>query len=139
MSRSDIETVASLLEPLNGDLVRELAQRGEEFAEPDAEVVFRAAEGVELGPFRGFDGLISGWREWLSTFASYHFVVEDAFQHGDAVVVLVRQSGRTIHEGVEVPSSPSAAVFTVRDGRVARIAFYLDRTEAARKEGFELP
>jgi ketosteroid isomerase-like protein len=135
--------------PLDGDLVEQLADEdvvhelgelGKELAEPDAEVVFRAADGaVQLGPFYGFDGLIAAWREWLSTFGSYRITVEDAFQHGDRVVVLVRQSGRTIHGGVEVPSSPSAAVFSMRDGRVASIAFYLDRTEAAAAEGFDLP
>ena len=60
-------------------------------------------------------------------------------EEGERVIVLVRQKGRTIHGGVEVPSSPSAAVVTVREGRLAGAAFYLDRTQAARDEGFELP
>lgn len=150
MSRSDVEVVETLMAPLRGggdlvelladeEVVRGLGELGKDLAEPDAEVVFRAAGGVEFGPFRGLDGLIAGWREWLSTFASYRIEVEQVFQHGDDVVVLVSQSGRTIHGGVDVPSSPSAAVFAMRDGRVARIAFYLDRTEAAKVEGFDLP
>ena len=149
MSRNDVEAVSELLAPLSGDLVQllqdedfigRLREAAGHLADPDAPVRFHAAEGVALDTdYRGFDGLIAGWREWLSTFASYHFELEDLFQEGDRVIVLVRQTGRTIHGGVEVPSSPSAAVFTVRDGRLTEAAFYLDRTLAARQEGFELP
>ncbi|MEX2193685.1 MAG: nuclear transport factor 2 family protein [Thermoleophilaceae bacterium] len=149
MSPSGLESVAALLAPLRGDLVQllgddafvaRLRELAEPLAEPDAPVTFHAAEGVDLGrDYRGFDGLIAGWREWLSTFASYHFELEDVFQQDDRVIALVRQTGRTIHGGVDVPSSPSAAVFTLREGRVAEAAFYLDRAQAARAEGFELP
>ena len=146
MSHSGAAIVDELLA---GDLVQllhddafmeRLREVARPLADPDAPVTFHAADGVALrNDYRGVDGLIAGWREWLSTFASYHFELEDLFQQGDRVIVLVRQKGRTIHGGVEVPSSPSAAVLTVRDGRLAGAAFYLDRTQAARDEGFELP
>lgn len=149
MSRSDTEVVVRLLEALDGDLVeilsdpervRAIGELAAPLGEPDARITFHGADAVVLpGELRGFEGLIAGWREWLSTFASYSFDLERVFQDGDRVIVLVRQRGRTIHGGVEVPSSPSAGVFTIRDGRVARVAFYLDRTQAAKAEGFELP
>lgn len=149
MSRSGVEVVSQLLAPLSGDLVQllqddvfieTLRDVAKPLADPDAPVAFHAAEGVALeNDYRGVDGLIAGWREWLSPFASYHLEWEDLFQEGDRVIVLVRQKGRTIHGGVEVPSSPSAGVFTLRDGRLAEAAFYLDRTQAARDEGFSLP
>jgi ketosteroid isomerase-like protein len=146
VSSSGDEIISELLA---GDLVQlldddafieRLREVARPLADPDAPVTFNAADGVALtDDYRGVDGLIAGWREWLSTFASYHFELEDLFQEGDRVIVLVRQKGRTIHGGVEVPSSPSAAVLTVRDGRLAGADFYLDRAQAARDEGFELP
>lgn len=149
MAHGDIDGVGALLARLNEDLVELLAddafvgsvaEHAAPFIEPDAAVVLHAAEGVTLGgSYRGLDGLIAAWREWLSPFASYRFTVESIFRDGDRVVVLVQQTGRTVHGGVDVPSSPSAAVFTMREGRVARMAFYLDRAEAARAEGFALP
>jgi ketosteroid isomerase-like protein len=42
---------------------------------------------------------------------------------------LVRDFGRRAGMTAEV-SVLSAAVWTVRDGRIARVAFYLDRSEA---------
>ena len=149
MSRPEVEFVDSLLAPLDGDLVRLLADDeliarlrtlSEGRVDPRAEVFFRAAGGgAVLGPLYGFDGIIAGWREWLSTFASYRLEFEDLFHDGHRVISLVRQTGRTIHGGVEVPSSPSAAIFDITDGVLTRAAFYMDRGDAAREEGFQLP
>lgn len=146
--RQDVGIIEALLAPLSGDLVelladeefvRALGERAAPLIEPDAPVTFHGADAVVLGgQYRGFAGLVAGWREWLSTFAAYHFVVEDAFREGDRIVVLVRQKGRTIHGDVEVPSSPSAAVFTLREGRLCAAAFYLDRAEAAKTEDLDL-
>ena len=147
-SPDHVELVRVLLQPLEEDLVEVFADEAAleglregaaSLIDPEAEIIFQAAANVALGPFRGVDGLLAGWREWLSSFASYRVNVEDVFEHGDQVISLVRQIGETLHGGVGVPSPPSAAVFTVRDERIVRIVFYLDRTEAAEAEGFELP
>lgn len=142
------EILGTFLGPLDSDLVELFAD--EETAlrlrdavghlvHPDAEIAFRGADGVVLGPFRGVDGLIEGWREWLSPFAEYRVSLEERFVHGDRMISLVSQTGRTRHGGVPVPSPPSAAVWTLRDGLLARVVFYMDRAEAAEAEGFELP
>jgi ketosteroid isomerase-like protein len=116
---------------------RELRELWAPHVDPEMEVVFEPPGLVP--PQRGLDGLLEGWRLWVEQWASYRVEFENVFEDGDRLVALVRQVGRTIHGGVDVPSSPSAAVWTVRNGRIARMAFYLDRTVAARKEGFELP
>ena len=148
MSRDTLDVIQGFLAPLAGDLVQTLGDEeavarlrelGAEFIAPDAEIVFIGAEDVVLGPLRGVEGILEGWQEWLSTFASYRIDIEDVRQHGDRVILFVRQAGRTLHGDVEVPSSPSAAVFSMRGGRIVRIAFYLDRHGAAKAEGFELP
>jgi ketosteroid isomerase-like protein len=149
MSRDRLQVIQPLLAPLSEDLVELFADQ-ERLAvlrdvsapgvHPDFETTFLGAGGMVMaGPFRGLAGFFEGWRDWLSSFASYRVEVERVFEHDDRVIVLVRQTGHTIHDGVAIPSPPSAAVVTLREGRVARVAFYLDRAEAAEAEGFELP
>ena len=146
MSPSDLERVAALASFFSGDLVelfadedrlRELRERTEPIVEPDATTTFHPAGLMPTA--RGVDGLIEAWRTWVEPWASYRLDVERVFQDGDRVVVLVRQVGRTVHDHVDVPSPPSAAVFVMRNGRAARATFYLDRVAAAAEEGFELP
>lgn len=142
------EIVRTLRGPLDGDLVAlfaeeetllRLRESARHLVHPDAEIVFRGRNGVVLGPFRGVDGFIEGWREWLTPFAEYRVSLEQIIPAGDRVVSLVSQTGRTRHGGVPVPSPPAAAVWTLRDGQLARVVFYLDRAEAAEAEGFDLP
>lgn len=143
------EPVVRLFAPLAGaDLVplfadqdasATIAREAEELMDPAAEVVFIGVDGVVLDGLRGFEGLLAGWHEWLTPFSAYRFELDGIEEHGDRVAVLVRQTGTTVHGGVDVPSSPSAAIYTVRDGRIVRAAFYLDRAHAARSEGLDLP
>lgn len=148
VSPEQADLIRPFLEPLAGDLVelfadrerlRALAERAGPLLDPDLEVSFHGGGAPALaGRFRGIEGLVAGWRDWLGSFASYRVEIERVMRCGDRIVTLVRQTGRTIHGGVEVPGSPSAGVFDVRDGRIVRAAFYLDRVEAARAEGFDL-
>ena len=53
---------------------------------------------------------------------------------GERVVSLVRQVGKTKTGGVDVEAS-AAAVWTVRDGKLKRVEFHLDREAALRAAG----
>jgi ketosteroid isomerase-like protein len=53
---------------------------------------------------------------------------------GDEVVVLVRDYGRRAGMAVEV-SMVGASVWTVRDGKIAKTAFYPNRSEALEAVG----
>jgi ketosteroid isomerase-like protein len=72
--------------------------------------------------------------DWLEPWETYRVEVEDVIDAGDDVVVLVRDYGRRVGMTHEV-SVRSAAIWTVRDRKVARVAFYLDRTEALTAAG----
>jgi ketosteroid isomerase-like protein len=150
VSRADVELVMALSSVFAADVVelladeprvRQIMELAAPAMHPDAEISFVGAEGVGLlaNDFRGMPGLIAGWREWTSSWSSYRVEAETAFESRGRVVLLARQTGRTIHGDVEVPSAPSAAIFTIADGRITRAAFYLDRQQAAADEGFELP
>src|SRR5436190_16149906 len=106
------------------------------FFHEDVEIVapsFVAGEGVR---FVGLEGLRAGWLDWLEPWESYRVEVEDVIDAGDDAVVLVRDFGRRAGMTVEV-SVTGGAVWTVRDGRVVRVAFYLNRSEALKAVGLE--
>ncbi len=78
--------------------------------------------------FEGRAGLESTWSDWLETFTRVTLEMEAIEEIGDNVLTFVSQVGTTRH-GVEV-AQPSAAVWKFRDGRLARVEFYLDRDKA---------
>jgi ketosteroid isomerase-like protein len=88
----------------------------------------------ERQTFEGVEGLRVGWLEWLAPWESYRTEVEEAIDLGDRVFVLIRDFGRRASDTHEV-AQESAAVWTVRKRKVARIDFYLDRREALKAVG----
>ena len=138
----------------NVDLVQRL--------QPDPEVdfaqVFRDddmwADAVEVGAFYhpdvesvrpglpdgtiyiGLDGLRDMWLEWLAPWTTYRVEADDVIDLGDRVLVLAHVFGRLGGSQGEVENTV-ASVYTVRDGKIARAEFYLDRTEALKAVGLE--
>ena len=79
---------------------------------------------------RGLPALFETWREWLEPWERYWTEVEEFVDAGNSrVVVLLRDHGRPRGGGAEVVQS-AASVWTVDDGRIARIDFYLAWAEA---------
>ena len=106
------------------------------FFHEDVEIVapsFVAGEGVR---FVGLEGLRALWLDWLEPWESYRVEVEDVIDAGDDAVVLVRDFGRRAGMTAEI-SVVGGAVWTLRDGRVARVTFYLNRGEALKAVGLE--
>jgi ketosteroid isomerase-like protein len=79
--------------------------------------------------YAGLEGLRAAWLDWLDPWESYRTEVEDVIDAGDEVVVMVRDYGRRAGMAVEV-SVVGASVWTVRDGKIAKAAFYPNRSEA---------
>jgi len=82
------------------------------------------------------DGLIESWRDWLAPWATYRVEVEEAIDCGDQVLMLVYDFGRREPGAPEVKSR-NAAIWTIRDGKVARAEFYADRARARKDVGLE--
>src|SRR5689334_5790225 len=99
---------------------------------PDMEISFQPR--VDDQTFSGIDGLIEGWREWLSAWSSYYAELEGYVDAGDNVVMLVRLRGETRHDNVVI-EQPAAVVYTLEDGKVVRLAFHLDRRQALEEAG----
>jgi ketosteroid isomerase-like protein len=113
----------------------EMAAALEPFVEPEFEIEMI---GPEYQPqrlaYRGLDGYVEAWRDWLAPYESYRAELEEFVDAGDRVVLLVRQVGRT--KGPSVPiEAESAVVFVFRAGKLARLEFHLDRERARKAAG----
>jgi ketosteroid isomerase-like protein len=140
VSRRNVEIVRTV-QPSGVDLVALNREASEAFALPgsafaeDFESAFMTADApTRLGPFRGAEGFVAGWRDWLEPWARYEIEAEEFIDADDRVVVFARVRARTRRGNVEVEHAP-AAVWTVRDGLVRRVEFYLGRGEALEAAG----
>jgi ketosteroid isomerase-like protein len=140
MSKENVELVMAV-QPTGIDLVEFFSEEALAAATPFAEAAFAdefeahffAASGVEAEG-QGLDGLAAVWRDWLAPWASYRIDAEDFLDAGDEVVVLARVQGRTIRDSVLVEHSPGA-VWTISDGKITAVSFYLDRRDALNAAG----
>jgi ketosteroid isomerase-like protein len=143
MSQENVEIVRSLQPSAETDLVAlfrddataaALMEAVSPFFHEDVELIapgFVAGEGVR---FVGLEGFRAGWLDWLEPWESYRVEIENVIDAGDDVVVLPRDYGRRAGTTGEV-SVAGGAVWTVREGKVARVAFYLNRSEALEAVG----
>jgi ketosteroid isomerase-like protein len=111
--RFDPDGLESALELISEDFVAEVP--GSMSAEPD---VYEGHDGARRY-FAGFDGLIEDVR-----FEPIEFV-----EHGDAVIVWLRLTGRGAASGIEVEQH-AAVVTWVKDGRVTRMQPHPDMAAA---------
>jgi ketosteroid isomerase-like protein len=100
---------------------------------PDAEIVFATRSGPP-SEYRGMEGLVEGWRDWLAPWSRYELEVEGMLDGGDKVVADALLRGETRRGGVEIEQK-AAAVMTVADGKIVRVEFHLDRREAREAAG----
>jgi ketosteroid isomerase-like protein len=144
MSQENVELVRRLLGPFEqGDIAplfrdetiaATITAASAPFATSDFECVF-VREDVGRAAYSGLDGLRAAWLDWLEPWESYHPGVEDVIDAGnDRVVVLTRDQARPKGSSAETEFL-GAPVWTVRDGKVARIEFYWDRSEGLAAAG----
>jgi ketosteroid isomerase-like protein len=141
MSQENVEIVKAL-QPSGVDLVATVRAGPQAFADvpeslfaDDFEAAFVAHDaGAAIGPYRGAEGFVAGWLDWLEPWESYWIQADEFVDAGDQVIACVHIRGRTRRDGVEVEHAP-AAVWTLREGVVRRVDFYLERDEALRAVG----
>jgi ketosteroid isomerase-like protein len=143
MSKQNVELVRGLLPSSDTDLValfREettataLAEAVAPLFHEDFEAVVQDWAPGQQVRYAGLEGFRAAWLDWLDPWESYRTEVEDVIDAGDEVVVLVRDYGRRAGMAVEV-SMVGASVWTVRDGKIAKTAFYPNRSEALEAVG----
>ncbi|HEX3433533.1 MAG TPA: nuclear transport factor 2 family protein [Solirubrobacteraceae bacterium] len=86
--------------------------------------------------YPGLDGLRAGWLAWLAPWATYRAEIIEAIDCGDRVLLLVHDFGRREGSAEEIRGN-NAAVWTVREGKIARAEFHTGRDEALKAVGLE--
>jgi len=105
------------------------------FFHPDCECILHLP-GAEPAVYVGLDGWRKGWGDWLGPWVSYRSEIEELLDVGERVVVLDRDYARREPGAPEI-GQIAAAVWTVRDGKVARAEFYAHRSEALKAVDLE--
>ena len=77
----------------------------------------------------GIEGLADAWRDWLRSWTSYRFEVEDVLDGGEKIVVVKIGRGKQ-RPGAPETSLRRAAIWTVEDGVITRVDFNLPYEEA---------
>ena len=85
--------------------------------------------------YHGIDGLVQLGAEIREVWDEWRITPERFIDAGDRVVVLETIRARGRGSGVELQSGRSATIWTLRDGRVARVQIGFDPQEALKAVG----
>lgn len=135
MSQQEVAIIRALLPPTDVDLAALFRDDAlfEAARSAFAPMIADDVESVTVWSggttYTGVDGFRALWLDWLEPWAEYHSVPEDVLDAGARVVVLVRDRGRRHGMDAEVEII-AASVWTIRDGKIARVEFCADRAEA---------
>jgi ketosteroid isomerase-like protein len=119
-----------------------LAHPGEDITalwHPDVEFdVSRDIWGAVVGGghYRGIDGVRAWMLDLYAAWEQMDIEVEELIDAGDKVVAVIRVTGRGRVSGIEIEYSP-AGVWTIRDGRIVRVVWFVARDDALEAAGVE--
>ena len=86
-------------------------------------------EGRGGGTFRGHEGLRSLFGEWHESWGEIDYDYEELIEASDQVISVVTRHARGRASGIEV-EQPFALLWTIREGKVIRVVWFLNRNEA---------
>jgi ketosteroid isomerase-like protein len=129
----------------NLDLVRSIYaawERGDfgVAAWASSEIEYVHADGPVSGSWTGLAGMAEGWRAVLKTWEDFCTEASDYRElDGDRVLVFTSFKGRGKTSGLELARirTEGAALFRVRQGKVAKLIIYWDRARALADLGLE--
>src|SRR3954447_9646708 len=130
MSQENVDIVAGTIAAFNrGDL-----DAGSDYWSDDLD--YRAAQGApdDPRPIHGKEAMRAYVEDWLDTFEDFRGEVIELIDAGDDVIVVMRIGGRAKLSGVETDLT-FAAIYTIRDGKIARGREYWTREEALEAAG----
>jgi ketosteroid isomerase-like protein len=121
----------------------EIVQRGFEHymatGEPlwgmfDEEVEVYDHDTPDQGEYRGHAGVGRWLEDWAAAWSEFSMEPEEFLDVGERVVMVFRMKATGLGSGVEVERQ-DAMVFTVGNGKVVRLDYYNNRTEALEAVG----
>ena len=129
MPREDLEAVRKENVEVVQRMLEDYVRGDYEAALPafalDVEVV------TALERFHGPRGVVEEAQRWEEMWSEYRFEIEDLVEAGDKVVVLYHQVGRSKESGIEVEER-AGWIYTLREGKIARVEMFQDRDSALR-------
>jgi ketosteroid isomerase-like protein len=141
MSKENVEIVQRLMAGTDADLVplvrddqlwAVVAEAAAPLLDPGFEIV-----GTVIGTeqaYRGIDGFREFMLDWLAPWDEYRSEVAQTIDRGEQVIAIFRISGRR-DGSAQALEGAGAWIWTVTDGKVARIVGYADPDEALRVAG----
>ena len=91
---------------------------------------------VDIGPFRGHDGIRNLMSLVFAAFDEYCLDPEELIDAGEAVIAPVHQTGRGKVSGIEADVQ-YILVFKLSEGKAVRVESYYNRREALKAVGLE--
>jgi ketosteroid isomerase-like protein len=101
------------------------------------DIDYRAVEGAidDRGPMHGKAAVRAYMQDWLDNFDNFRSEAVELLDAGeDTVIAVVRNSGLAKLSGIETDLT-YAALYTIRDGKIARGREYWTRDEALEAAG----
>jgi ketosteroid isomerase-like protein len=126
MSQENVEIVQSIFAPwTEGDF------SSADWADPEIE--FRSI--AEHGEAHGVAAMAERWRGWLRAFEHFSSHAEEYLEAGDQVLVMTRFLGTGRSSDAPISDFQGACLFTLRNGKVVRLALFTDRRAALEAAG----
>ncbi|MDQ1538985.1 MAG: hypothetical protein QOE58_3378 [Actinomycetota bacterium] len=141
MSEENVELVRALLPQPDADIIP-LFRDEETFArllETVSPLLTDDFAHVMVSPAEtrtdaGLDGLRKNWLDWLEPWTAYRSTADELIEVGDRVVALLRNFARRQESDREVELL-AAAIFTFKEGKLARWEDYTNRAQALEAAG----
>jgi ketosteroid isomerase-like protein len=125
MSRENVDTVRRGFEVLREQGIEALL----DFVDPEFETTTPPELTVEPATYRGHDGLRRYFDSFYEAMEEVRFEPEEFIDAGERVVVSTRLVARGRETGIEAEQRV-VMVWTLRDGKVLRVAPYATKEEA---------
>ena len=130
MSEENVEIVRRVYEAAAGrDTASILA-----LYDPEVELDATRMGVGDLGVYHGHEGLRSLFGEFHEVWGKIEYDYEELIDAGQHVVAVVTRHARGRASGVDV-EAPLALLWTVREGKVVRVVWFLTREQALEAAG----
>jgi ketosteroid isomerase-like protein len=137
MSQENIDFVRGLWSGVpdmdKDELLAALPQLVESTCDPEIEWIEDPSR-ADARTYRGHEGVIESWRQWLENFDEWGYEVEEVRDRGDRVLATIREEGRGSASGATV-SARNYIVMTFRDGKILRYQEFYDQGMALEAAG----
>jgi hypothetical protein len=115
---------------IRDDQLRARIEQLEHFAWPDFDGAMVGSIPAVRTEWKGVDGLVAAWADWLEPFDSHRTEIEEIRNAGnDCAVIFLRQIACPKGAAADVENMGAAVVWT-RGGKLSRIEFHIDRAMA---------